>query len=194
MTRLGARLRADRRGAAAVEFAIVALPAITIMCALVDLGYRQYVIQQVQDGLDRAARRVTVGTSTTTQQLTTMLKDNVAPIAPKATVFVVPSSYGKFRQVARPEPITTDTAPLGRYNPGDCFTDINGNGVWDADAARAGTGGSDDIVVYVATVTFPEILPMSRLLGWDGVSRITASTMLKNQPYAAQPEPATVCG
>ncbi len=188
------RIGGDRRGATVVEFALIALPAIAIMGGLFDLGYRQYVATQVQDALDRAARRVTIGTGTTAAQLTAMVGDSVKAISRDAVVVVVPTSYGKFQQVAKPEPITTDTPPLGQYNAGDCFRDINGNGVWDADGARAGTGGSDDVVLYTATVTYPEIIPMSRLMGWSPVTTLTATTMLKNQPYASQAEPVIQCG
>ncbi|WP_294247069.1 TadE/TadG family type IV pilus assembly protein [uncultured Sphingomonas sp.] len=187
------RIGRDRGGASIVEFALISLPAIVIMCGLFDLGYRQYVATQVQDALDRAARRVTIGTGTTSAQLTAMVSDSVKAISRDANVVVVPTSYGKFQQVAKPEPITTDTPPLGQYNAGDCFLDINGNGVWDVDGARAGTGGSDDVVLYTATVTYPEIVPMSRLVGWSALTRLTATTMLKNQPYASQAEPVTLC-
>lgn len=187
------RFLKEQRGATMVEFAIVSLPAIAIMCGLFDLGFRQYVATQVQDALDRAARRVTVGTSTTSAQLTAMVKDSVSVVLKNATVTVVPTSYSKFQQVSKAEPITTDTAPLGSYNAGDCFTDINGNGAWDADAAKGGTGGSDDVVLYTATVTYPEIMPMRKLMGWSAMTMLTATTMLKNQPYASQAEPVTVC-
>lgn len=187
------RLRGDRRGATIVEFAIITIPLTVMMCGLFDLGYRQYLAVQVQDALDQAARKVTVGSGTTAAQLTAIVKDKVMPIANNATVSVVPTSYAKFKQVAKPEPITTDTAPVGSYNAGDCFTDINGNGAWDADAGKSGTGGSDDVVLYTATVTVPQIMPMSGLLGWSTTETLTATTMLKNQPYASQPEPATIC-
>ncbi|MET4897079.1 TadE/TadG family type IV pilus assembly protein [Sphingomonadaceae bacterium jetA1] len=190
---LGGPVWRDRRAVAAVEFALLALPAITITYGLFDLGYRQYVVTQVQNALDRGARAVTVGTGTTTAQLTAIVETGLASIAPNATVVVLPTSYEKFRQVTRPEPITTDKPPLGTYNKGDCFLDINGNGVWDADAGRSGTGGSDDVVLYTATVSYPELLPMKQLLGWDPVTRLTVTTMLKNQPYASQAEPMTVC-
>ncbi|MEG8038804.1 pilus assembly protein [Sphingomonas sp. LR60] len=191
--RFVARLAEHDRGAAAVEFALVALPAIIIMCGLFDLGFRQYVATQVQDSLDRAARKVTIGTSTTSDQLTAMVKDRVTSVIKGASVDVAPASYTKYQQIAKAEPITTDTPPLGVYNQGDCFSDINRNGVWDADAGKAGTGGSDDVVVYVATVTYPELLPMRKLVGGNGISTIKASTMVKNQPYAAQPEAMTIC-
>jgi len=106
---------------------------------------------------------------------------------------VSPSSYDKFQSVGKPEPITTDTAPLGVYNAGDCFVDVNGNGSWDSDAGKSGTGGSDDVVLYTATVTYREIFPVSGFLGWGSTRTLTATTMLRNQPYASQREPATIC-
>jgi Flp pilus assembly protein TadG len=190
---LSDRLWGDRRGASILEFAIVCMPLMVMMFGLFALGYRQYVAVQLQDALDQAARMVTIGTSTTAAELTAIVKTKIDPVAANATVAVVPTSYNKFDRVAKAEPITTDTAPLGIYNAGDCFSDINGNGRWDADAGKAGTGGSDDVVLYTATASYPELVPMKGLLGWDPNEIVTATTMLKNQPYASQPEPATVC-
>lgn len=187
------RLLTNTRGATIVEFAIITVPLVTMMCGLFDLGYREYLTVQVQDALDQAARRVTIGTSTSPAQLTAIVKAKVLPIANNATVVVVPTSYDKFQRISKPEPITTDTAPLGSYNTGDCFTDVNGNGVWNSVAGKSGTGGSDDVVLYTATVSFPQIMPMSGLLGWSSTETVTVTTMLKNQPYASQAEPRTVC-
>jgi Flp pilus assembly protein TadG len=193
VTQVLKRLGADQRGATIVEFALVCIPFVTMLCALFELGFQQYVAVQLQDALDQAARKVTVGTGTTSAQLTALVKARVQTIAPTATVVVSPTSYAKFQNVAKAEPITTDTAPLGTYNAGDCFTDVNGNGSWDSDAGKAGTGGSDDVVLYTATVSYREIVPVSGLLGWGSTRTMTATTMLRNQPYASQAEPATVC-
>jgi hypothetical protein len=122
-----------------------------------------------------------------------LVRARVAVIASNATVTVVPTSYPKFQNVAKAEPITTDTAPLGSYNAGDCFSDTNRNGIWNSDAGKSGTGGSDDVVLYTATIRLPEIVPMRGLMGWDAVDTLTVTTMLKNQPYASQAEPATIC-
>lgn len=187
------RLLGEARGATIVEFAIITIPLTVMMCGLFDLGYRQYVAVQLQDALDQAARQVTVGTGTTTAKINQIVTAKIRPVANNATVTVAPVSYDSFAHVGKPEPITTDTAPLGKYNAGDCFLDINGNGVWDADAGETGTGGSDDIVVYTATVTYPAIMPMYGLLGWSKTETVSSTTMMKNQPYASQPEPATIC-
>jgi Flp pilus assembly protein TadG len=182
----------DRRGAAAVEFALVTVPLIVMLLGLVDLGFRSYIASQLQGTMDQAARKVTIGGVSTTT-ISSFVSDRIRRILPGATVTVTPKSYDDFSDVGKPEPITTDTAPLGVYNQGDCFTDLNGNGVWDSDGGQSGNGGGDDIVYYTATVSYPALMPMRKLLGWSAIETVTATMMMRNQPYAAQPQPATVC-
>lgn len=182
----------DSRGAAAVEFGLVTVPLIIMLLALVDLGFRSYISSQLQGTMDQAARKVTIGGVSTTT-VTNFVSDRIRRILPGATVVVVPKSYDDFSDVEKPEPITTDTAPIGTYNPGDCFTDLNGNGVWNSDGGQSGNGGGDDIVYYTATVSYPALMPLRKLLGWSATETITATMMMRNQPYAAQPQPATIC-
>jgi len=185
--------RQDVRGATLVEFAIVAMPLIVMMMAMFDLGFREYISIQLAGALDRSARQVTVGTATNAAAIKASVTTQIKTILPGATVNVIPSSYDAFSKVGKPEPITTDTAPIGLYNKGDCFEDENGNGVWDSDSGLNGTGGSDDIVYYTAIVTYPEIVPMRRLLGWSATETVTGTAMMKNQPYASQADPAVIC-
>lgn len=185
--------RQDVRGATLVEFAIVAMPLIVMMMAMFDLGFREYISIQLAGALDQSARQVTVGTATNAAAIKASVTTQIRTILPGATVNVIPSSYDAFSKVGKPEPITTDTAPIGVYNKGDCFEDENGNGVWDSDSGLNGTGGSDDIVYYTAIVTYPEIVPMRRLLGWPATETVTGTAMMKNQPYASQADPAVIC-
>jgi Flp pilus assembly protein TadG len=182
----------DRRGAAAVEFGLVTVPLIIMLLALVDLGFRSYISSQLQGTMDQAARKVTIGGVSTTT-VSSFVSDRIRRILPGATVVVVPKSYDDFSDVGKPEPITTDTAPIGTYNPGDCFADLNGNGVWDSDGGQSGNGGGDDIVYYTATVSYPALMPLRKLLGWSATETVAATMMMRNQPYAAQPQPATIC-
>jgi Flp pilus assembly protein TadG len=186
------RLVRDHRGAAAVEFGLVTVPLIVMLLGLVDLGFRSYIASQLQGTMDQAARKVTIGGVSTTT-VSNFVSDRIRRILPGATVVVVPKSYDDFSDVGKPEPITTDTAPLGVYNQGDCFTDLNGNGVWDSDGGQSGNGGGDDIVYYTATVSYPALMPLRKLLGWSATETVSATMMMRNQPYAAQPQPATIC-
>lgn len=188
-----ARLRSDQRGAAIVDFAILLMPLLILLLGLIDLGFRAYVGVTLQGALNNVAREVTVSSTTTTTQITTLVRSRVNSVLPSASVTVTPSSYYDFTHVGRPEPITTDTAPLNVYNTGDCFTDLNGNGSWDADSGSAGTGNSDDIVYYTATASYQALVPIQAFFGRTSSESVTATAMFKNQPYASQAEPATVC-
>lgn len=192
-TVLGRRPRKGAQsGATAVEFALVAPSLFLVILALCDLGLRQYIAAQLQGSLDQAARTVTVG-GVTAATVTNFVKGRVQRILPNATVTLTTSSYDDFSKVGKPEPITTDTAPLGTYNTGDCFLDMNQNGVWDSDSGTTGTGSSDDIVYYTAVASYPALFPLARMLGWPTTETVSATVMVRNQPYATQAQPVVKC-
>ncbi|WP_294392320.1 TadE/TadG family type IV pilus assembly protein [uncultured Sphingomonas sp.] len=186
------RLLRDRRGATVVEFALIAAPLIMTIMALTDLAFRAFMGVQLQGAMDQAARQVTVG-GVTTQTVTTFVQGRMRTLLSSADVKVKPMSYDDFSTVGKPEPITTDTAPLGTYNKGDCFLDLNNNKQWDADGGAGGNGGGDDIIYYTATVSYPALMPLGRFLGFPDLTTITATMMMRNQPYEAQAQPVTVC-
>jgi len=74
----------------------------------------------------------------------------------------------------------------GLCNNGENFDDWNGNGTRDLEGARTNQGNARDAVIYTAHVTYPRLLPMGALLGWSNNVSITASTVLRNQPYGDQ--------
>jgi len=73
--------------------------------------------------------------------------------------------------------------------------DVNGNSTWDADPGVSGNGGAGDTVLYTASITYTRLFPMSIWMGWSRTATLSASTVLKNQPWAAQASstPATIC-
>ncbi|MEH3106890.1 MAG: pilus assembly protein [Sphingomonas fennica] len=186
------RLLRDTRGVSAVEFAIIAMPMLIAFLGVIDLGMRQYMSSLLQDSMDQAARQVTVG-GVTPAAITTFVNDRMRMVLPGSNTVVTPQSYSNFSKVGKPEPITTDTAPIGSYNTGDCFTDLNRNGRWDANGGAGGHGTGDDVVYYTAVARYPAIMPMRALLGWSDTTEVSATMMMRNQPYAAQAQPVTVC-
>jgi Flp pilus assembly protein TadG len=178
-------LRLDARGATIIEFALI-LPVLCMMLlGTLDLGYRSYVGSVVQGTLHEAARMATVG-GVTTAQIQTFVQTRLQAFSRNATITTTTRSYSDYSGVKVAETITNDTAPFGTYNPGDCFLDTNGNGSWDADRGRSGTGGSEDVVYFEVTMTYPHIMPVAKLFGWSGNVTTTQNTVLRNQPYAAR--------
>lgn len=184
MTR-AVRLLRETSGVTVVEFACV-LPVLCILLmGTFDLGYRSYVASIVQGSLHEAARMATVG-GVTPEQIDAHVKASLRSFSSNATITTRTQSYYDFASVRQPEKITGDTAPLGSYNRGDCWEDVNGNSRFDTDAGRSGTGNADDIVRYEVTMSYPHVFPVARLLGWTDDVTIVSSTVLRNQPYAGR--------
>lgn len=179
------RIARDRGAATIVEFAIVVPVLLTLLLGIFDLGYRSYATSVLQGALHDAARMATVG-GFTMEQIDARVKTRLSNFATRSTVTTAADSYFEFAGVSQPERIVADTAPVGTYNPGDCFEDANGSNSYSTDRGRAGTGGSDDIVRYTVTISFPRILPVGALLGWGNTQTITSNTVLRNQPYAGR--------
>jgi Flp pilus assembly protein TadG len=178
-------LRRDESGATIVEFALI-LPVLCMMLlGTLDLGYRSYVSSVVQGTLHEAARMATVG-GVTTAQIQTFVQNRLQAFSRNATITTTTRSYSDFSGVKVPETITQDTVPIGTYNPGDCFQDTNGNGAYDLDRGRGGVGGSEDVVYFEVTMTYPHIVPVGRLFGWSSNITTTQNTVLRNQPFAGR--------
>jgi hypothetical protein len=191
---------ADERGVAAIEFAMLLLPMCICLFGLLDAGYGMYVRSDLQGALNDIARQATIetpgfsGTGTTDQRIDAALKARMATLVKTATYTITKSSYYQFGTVGKPEKLITDVNANGKYDKGDCFQDINGNGVYDTDGTgRSGIGGADDVVVYNVTISMRRLLPMASLIGLPAQQTINVKTTVRNQPYANQASPATVC-
>lgn len=193
-SRLG-RLRSDRSGATIIEFAMI-LPALCVLLlGIFELGWRMYVASVVQGALHEAARMATVG-RLSNDDIDAHVRHRLTEFSHAATIRTATQSYFDFTQVATPETITSDTAPTGQYNPGDCYEDFNRNGRYDLDRGRSGLGGADDIVRYEVSITYPNLFPIAGFLGWSDTTTITSNTVLRNQPFAGRvvSTPPVLCG
>ncbi|KPF55420.1 MULTISPECIES: TadE/TadG family type IV pilus assembly protein [unclassified Novosphingobium] len=180
------RLRRDARGVTALEFALAAPVMLLIMAVLLELGLAYYV-QAVLTGTINAAGRdsslQSAQTSTTTidSEVTTRIQH----VVPWATVSFSRRNYTDFTNVGQPE-VFTDSNKNGQYDQGECFNDANGNGVWDADMGKTGLGGANDVVLYTVTVNYTALFGFSSMLGLPTNMTASASTILRNQPFATQ--------
>ncbi|MCP1470732.1 Tfp pilus assembly protein PilE [Sphingobium sp. OAS761] len=188
------RLRRDRRGVTLLEFGLISPALILTIMGIGDLAYTSYLRSVARGTLEKAARAASVGTLNATQ-FDAYIQSQMAAIAAKngSPPSIVKKSYYNFSRVGKPEKITSDTAPLGTYNSGDCYEDANGNGSYDAAGGSSGLGSADDIVYYEVTITQPRLFPMAKMLGWSANQSITVTTMVRNQPWANQGTPTIRC-
>jgi Flp pilus assembly protein TadG len=75
MTRF--RRRRDEDGAAAVEFALVLIPLLSLVFGLVQYGWYFYAMQSGSSAVGDAARRIAVGNCTTTSEVKGVIYDHL---------------------------------------------------------------------------------------------------------------------
>ncbi len=188
------KLKRDRRGSALVEFAIISPVMMLLIMGLGDLLYQEYTQAVLNGAVQKAARDSGIeGGSANTATIDAKVIAIVQTVAKNATFVSTRKNYDTFTAVA-PEPFT-DTNGNGIRNAGECYSDTNGNNQWDADPGVSGQGGANDITLYTMTATYPRLFPVAGLFGWPSSQTISAQTLLKNQPYAAQTTTtvSTVC-
>lgn len=184
----------DKAGISMVEFGFVGPVLILMMMGLFDLAHRSYVGVVLQGAIERAGRHSTLQSGTiNAAALNAGVENEVRELVGVDAVFT-PSrlSYQNFSDIGLPEDFRDTNPANGRYDAGECFVDANGNGQWDAERGRTGQGGAHDVVVYQISVSYPRMFPMAGLLGWPENQTVSATTVLRNQPWAMQTLP-TVC-
>ena len=179
------RLGRDEKGATLVEFAFVAPVLVLTLFGIFDLGYKSYVASVLQGALHEAARLGTVGDKTTAQ-IDTHINNRLREFSRNATVTITHKSYLDFSGVKVPETITSDTAPTGQYNAGDCYQDANGNNQYDTDRGKAGMGNSEDVLHYQITINYPRLFPLTKIMGLSANDMVRSSTVFRNQPYGSR--------
>ena len=194
------RCSTDVGGATAVEFAILAMPLMTVLLGCFDLGYQAYLRSVVQGALNDVARTASLEAPdlacdgpTLVAQVQCAIKRRSDVVATNATYEVEIKNYFDFAGIGRSEKLVTDYNKNGKYDTGDCFVDLNENGIFDADAGREGVGGADDVAFYQVTVRMPRLFPIHYFVSASPDYAISGETAIRNQPYARQKTPPTVC-
>jgi Flp pilus assembly protein TadG len=183
-------LASDESGVTVVEFAIVAPVMLLMLMGFFDLAHTEYARSVLQGAMQMAARNSTLESGLTSQTaIDTYVTDQVKLVVGTGATFTPTRlSYSNFSAVGTPERYN-DTNGNGKYDTGECFEDVNGNGQWDPDLGKTGQGGADDAVLYTMTVSYKRMFPMATMVGWPATQTISASTVLRNQPYGSQKLP-----
>lgn len=174
------------RGATVLEFAFVAPVMLLLLLGGLDIGLRIYVRSVLEGEMAKAGRDSSLesGTNSTTQtNLDTRVQTMINQVMRTANVSFTRTSFSSYARVQnRAEPFI-DANNNGLCDNGETYQDSNRNSRWDADSGLSGAGGANDALLYTATVTYPSILPLSAILGQGSNVTISASTVLRNQPY-----------
>lgn len=191
-SRQGAPLLRNHRGAAIMEFAILAPALLMVLMGLMDITYQAYFRAVLEGAMQKAGRDSGIEAASNSA-IDEQVRKSAKQVAGNAVITFDRKSYTSF-SVVKPERFT-DSNKNGIRDPGECYDDVNGNKQWDADPGKSGQGGASDVTLYTATATYKRLFPLGALLGWSSEINVTSTTLLKNQPYASQASPniLTIC-
>lgn len=176
----------DNDGATLVEFALIAPILLLLLLGMFDMGYNYYIQSQLQGAVLSAARDSGIqGAEARRAAIDNRVTDAVQDIIPEATVTFGRRSYAKFADVEQPEDYT-DINANSICDDGEPFEDANGNGMWDQDRGIAGMGGARDVILYSVTISYRRPFGVTQIIGLPQDFSTTATTVLRNQPWAAQ--------
>ena len=186
-------LKRDRRGSAAVEFAVLSMPLSFLLFGALDVGYQLYASSVVQGTVFTAGRKATLENADRTV-IDAFVRQQLVRFAASDKIKITATSYRAYSGVSKPEKITTDTGVIGTVDAiGDCWIDSTKNDKYDSSQGSAGIGGAEDIVIYKVEMDYPYLTPIPNALGFGKIGYITRTTTLKNEPYAGVIDPPTVC-
>ncbi len=185
-------LAASQSGATTVEFAMVLPILLVLVMGIFDVAMNLYATSVLQGSMQKAGRDFSLEDARSRQStIESYITRQVRRIAPDAVVTFERDAYFDFADVGQPE-VYDDLNDDGECNADEPFEDANGNGQWDADRGEAGFGGARDAIMFTATATYSRLFPMDGLLGLPDRVTISASTVLRNQPFDDQDRTVTV--
>lgn len=187
------RLRAlhgNERGSVVVEFAIIAPVMGLVLLGGFDVGHTLYMRAVLQGVLQKAARDSSLESGSEQTRLEAIdrkITAQVSAIANNGTIEIKRRYYRTFSEAAAAKAEDwTDSNGNGTCDAGEPYTDRNLNNKWDNDGANGGQGGARDTTVYTVTVSYPRFFPIYRMIGGSNTTKVSAVTVLRNQPYADQ--------
>ena len=186
-----------QEGVTIVEFALIAPTLLMMLLGAFDVAHTLYMQSVLQGAVQKAARDSSLetaagSTSTPRDTIDDRVREQVARLHKHAEVDISRRFYRTFSDAAaaQAEPFTDATSGVhknGICDNGEAYEDKNNNGVWDADGGNAvNAAGARDNVVYLVSVSYPRMFPLDKLIGGNGTTSLTASTVLSNQPYGDQ--------
>lgn len=179
----------DERGAALMEFGLVAPVLMVMLMGAIDVGHRLYARSTLQGTVQKAARDTGLEGGTIAKQQEAIDKkviEQVQNLHNAAEVTFERRAYRDFTRAASPAESWSDTNGDGFCNAGEPFEDYNRNGIRDLNVGVKGQGGAEDAVIYTVRMKYPAVTPVYGLFGLDPDVDLTAQTVLRNQPYNAQ--------
>ncbi len=172
----------DTRGAAMIEFAIVAPVLLLMIVGGLGIGHTLYVKSVLDGEMQKAARDTSLEDAAgdaRREAIQDRVRAQVRKVINNATIDFELSSFHDYRNAENRVEEYTDGNHDGKCNNGETYVDANNNGNWDVKGGSNSIGGSKDVVLLTAKVSYPTFLPYGQS---SGMMKVASSTLLRNQP------------
>lgn len=190
MKKFFSKVRRNDDGSAAIEFSFTAPLLIATMVAIMEFSMILFLNAVLEGSLRDAARFGITGFTPTGVNREDVIVDKVQSatlgLVPITAANITTLAYSDFSEVGQPEPYIDDNPANGMYDSGESFTDVNGNGQWDADMGTPGLGGACDVVVYRVETQWSLMLGLLASSVGQNIA-LKASTAVRNEPYGNSP-------
>ena len=191
-------LAQDTKGATAIELAMVLPVLILILVGIIELSMGMFINTVVEGSLKDASRlgatgQIQEGVSND-QALVDMINAASLGMLNLTTADVTSLVYENFAYVGQGEEYTDlngngtwDAGPFTDsdgtvYPDGEPWVEVNGNGAYDEDFGVAGLGVQGDIVLYTVRYNW-NFLSGQVIPVLDGTIPMSASIVVQNEPF-----------
>jgi Flp pilus assembly protein TadG len=165
-----------------MEFVIVAPVLLLMIVGGLGVGHTMYVKSVLDGEMQKAARDTSLEDAAGDARRAVIqdrVRTQVRQVIKDARVDFEMRSFHDYRNAANRVEEYTDSNHDGKCNSGESYVDANNNGSWDLKGGSDTVGGSKDVVLLSATVSYPSFLPYGQN---SGDMKIVSSTLLRNQP------------
>jgi len=184
-------------GVTIVEFGLIAPALMVMLLGALDIGHTLYMQSVLQGVVQKAARDGSLedaggNDATYRDALDATVESQLLTLNKSAKVSFDRRFYRTFSDAAAAKAEEFTDSASGTYKNGICdngepYVDANNNGVWDADGGDSvNNAGARDNIVYTVTISYARMFPLDKLVGGSGTTRLSAATVLANQPYGTQ--------
>lgn len=182
MTRPATLWRSEA-GATAVEFALILPLLLLFTLGSIETGIALFIRSAIESAVLESSRYgITVGDGVGRKdQLLRIVEERTYGLLDPDKITLETLVYDDFDHIGKPEPFI-DKNHNERHDAGEKFTDVNGNGKWDADMGKAGLGGESAIVVYRLSYAWGIVTPMLRKFLGETVMN-QSSVAVRNEPF-----------
>ena len=190
MKKFFSKTRRNDDGSAAIEFAFTAPLLILTVVGIMEFSMILFLNALLEGSLRDAARFGVTGFTPAgvnrEDEIINKISSATMGLVPITSDKVTALAYSDFSEVGQPEPYIDDSPANGQYDPGESYTDINGNGQWDPDMGTPGLGGACDVVVYRIETEWTLLLGLlAEHIGTPYT--LTASAAVRNEPFGNTP-------